>query len=135
MSSRHIHLVGSICLLAILFACNNQPEQTTAPHSNDTVDSTQKDSTAKIIPVAQNEHTHTIEINKMKFNPEELTISSGDTVVWLNNDITNHCITEVNKTWTSGALTPGQSFKKVVTKNTDYFCAIHVVMKGKITVK
>jgi plastocyanin len=135
MSRRHIHLAGSICLLAIFFACNNQPEQTVSTPPTNTVDSTQADTITSTVPVVQNEHTHTIEISKMKFNPDELTIPKGDTVVWINNDITNHCITEVNKAWTSGALTPGQSFKKRIAKSTDYYCAIHMVMKGKITVQ
>lgn len=134
MSSRHIHMAGSICLLAILFACNNQPEQTVTPSTN-AIDSTLEDTTAATAALPQSEHTHTIEISQMKFNPDELTIPSGDTVVWINNDITNHCVSEVNKQWASGALTPGQSFKKLITKSTDYYCAIHMVMKGKITVQ
>ena len=106
----------------------------TAPPDH-TIDSTRTDTTTKTVPIAQSEHTHTIEISQMKFNPDELTIPAGDTVIWINNDITNHCVTEMNKTWTSGTLTPSQSFKKVFTKTTDYFCAIHLVMKGRITVQ
>ena len=134
MNIRYIPLAGSICLLVFLFACNNHPEQTVTPSTN-TIDTTRADTTGVTVAVPQSEHTHTIKISKMKFNPEELTIPSGDTVVWINNDITNHCVTEVSKAWTSGAITPGQSFKKLVTKSTEYFCAIHVVMKGKINVQ
>jgi plastocyanin len=135
MSSRHIFLAGIICLLVFLFACNNEPEHTIAPPPDNVVDSTGANTPNSTVPVVQNEHTHTIEISKMKFNPDNLTIPSGDTVVWINNDITNHCVTEINKGWTSGTLTPNQSFKKVVTKSTDYFCAIHMVMKGKVVVQ
>ena len=135
MSGHYIRLAGSICLLALFFACNNQPEQrvTTAP--DNIIDSTQADTTTSAVPLVQNGHTHTIEISKMKFNPDELAIPAGDTVIWVNNDITNHCVTEANKKWTSSALVPGQSWKKVISKNTDYYCAIHMVMKGRITVK
>ena len=30
---------------------------------------------------------HTIEIKQMKFQPSELTVQKGDTVVWINQDI------------------------------------------------
>lgn len=77
----------------------------------------------------------TITIKDMKFNPEDLTIRKGDTVMWINNDLTNHCVTEVSKKWTSLTIVPGSAWKRVVSENTDYFCAIHMVMKGRIKVK
>lgn len=80
-------------------------------------------------------HVETVEIKGMKFNPEELTIRKGDTVVWVNNDLMAHCITEVAKKWTSSAIAPGSSWKRPVTESTDYYCAIHVVMKGKVKVE
>jgi plastocyanin len=135
MSRRYIHLAGIICLLVSLFACNSQPEQTVTNPPENSVDSTRVDTSASTAPPVQNEHTHTIEISRMKFNPEELVIPAGDTVVWINNGITNHCVTEANKAWTSSTLAPTQSFKKVITKNTDYYCAIHMVMKGKVIVQ
>jgi plastocyanin len=135
MRNRHTLLAGSICLLSFLLACNNQSEQSGTSSPDNTMDSTQIDTTVSTAPPIQNEHIQTIEISKMKFNPEELTIHAGDTVVWINNDMTNHCITEVNKGWTSSTVAPGQSFKKAITKNTEYYCAIHMVMKGKIQVE
>lgn len=126
--------VGITCLFILFFACNN-PQKKPVPAPENTVDTTIKSTTGNTNSPAQNEHTHVIEISKMQFNPAELTIPAGDTVLWINNDLTNHCITEVNKAWTSGSLEPTKSFKKLITKNTDYFCAIHVVMKGKIMVQ
>ncbi len=135
MHNRKLFRASSTCLLAFFFlaACNNQPDQTvTAPPENENVP---EDTTSTVAVPQQSEHTHTIEISQMKFNPDELTIHAGDTVVWINNGMTNHCVTEVNKAWTSSTLVPGQSWKKVITKNTDYYCAIHMVMKGKIIVQ
>lgn len=121
-------------LLVFLFACNNPQEKpTSAPEKP--IDTTSKSATDNPVSPVQNTHTHIIEISRMQFNPAELTVPAGDTVVWINNDLTNHCITEVNKTWTSGSLEPTKSFKKVIYKNSDYFCAIHIVMKGKIMVQ
>jgi plastocyanin len=135
MTRYPFYLAGSICLLAFLFACNDQPQQTVTPTRNNTSDTVREDTVTSTAGLVQNEHTHTIVISQMKFNPDELTIPRGDTVVWINNDITNHCVTENNKAWTSSALAPTQSFKKAITKNTDYYCAIHMVMKGKISVE
>ncbi len=79
---------------------------------------------------------HNIEIKQMQFQPAELTVQKGDTVVWTNNDIVTHDVTEEKgKLWTSGPLAPGQSWSLVVTKSADYYCSIHVVMKAKLVVK
>jgi plastocyanin len=137
MNKNKIDKAGSICLLAFLFlvGCNNQPDQAVTTPPGNIPDSSQIDSVSSTTAPQGNEHIHTIEISKMKFNPEELTVHAGDTVVWINNDMTNHCITEANKEWTSSTLVPGQSFKKAITKNVEYYCAIHMVMKGKILVQ
>lgn len=81
-----------------------------------------------------NPQTHIIEIKGMTFQPDELTVNKGDTVIWINKDIIMHDVTEENKTWASPSLASESSWKKVVTKNSDYYCSIHVVMKGKLTV-
>lgn len=87
---------------------------------------------------AQGKHTpkvYIVEINQMKFQPAELTVLSTDTIVWINKDMVSHNVTEeVSKSWTSSLLSPGQSWKTVVTKSSDYYCSIHPIMKGKITV-
>jgi plastocyanin len=79
---------------------------------------------------------HTIVIKQMKFLPAELTVEKGDTVVWINEDLVTHDVTEeVNKTWTSSALPVGQSWSMAVSKSSNYYCSIHQVMKGKLVVK
>ncbi len=79
---------------------------------------------------------YTIEIKEMKFQPAELTLKAGDSVVFINNDMVVHDVTEEkNKVWSSGLLAQGQSFKLVVRENEDYYCSLHVVMKGKLIVR
>jgi plastocyanin len=79
---------------------------------------------------------HTVEIKQMKFVPDVLHLKAGDTVLWINEDITDHDVTEeANKAWSSSKLSPGQSWKKVFTKSEDYYCSIHVVMKGKLVLE
>lgn len=79
---------------------------------------------------------YTIEINQMQFQPASLTIQKGDTVVWINHDIVAHDVTEEKaKLWTSGPLAPGESWNQIVTKSADYYCSIHMVMKGQLVVQ
>lgn len=79
---------------------------------------------------------YTVEIKNMKFQPEELTVKKGDTIIWVNHDIVTHCVTEeLTKAWTSGKIAAGGSWKMAVENSYNYFCAIHEVMKGKIIVQ
>ena len=79
---------------------------------------------------------HTVEIFQMKFQPAELRVQSGDTVVFINKDIVLHDVTELpDKSWTSQPMNTGKSWSRVFTKTSDYYCSIHQVMKGKIVVE
>lgn len=79
--------------------------------------------------------THTVTISQMKFNPEYLTVKKGDKVVWINKDIVPHDVTEINKKWTSGPMKTGDDWSKTITDNFDYYCSIHIVMKGSISIE
>ena len=98
---------------------------------------TEKDSGKKEDDVTPSHATsHVVAINQMKFDPSEIKIHKGDTIIWVNNDMVTHCITdEKDKAWTSSQLLSGASWKKVFTNRADYYCAIHQVMKGKIVVE
>lgn len=77
---------------------------------------------------------HTVEIKGMAFLPAEIKVNKGDTVIFINRDPVDHDITEEDrKLWSSSPLHPGQSWSKVITGSANYFCSLHVVMKGKIT--
>ena len=74
-----------------------------------------------------------IEISHMKFEPAELKVKKGDKVVFVNNDMVTHDVTEEkNKSWTSSPLKPGEYWTLTVTESDGYFCNLHPVMKGKI---
>jgi len=131
-----INTAGSIWLLAVLlfvFGCDGKKQKPDNPPSAvENVPASQVDSLATSPVPEPGDHRFIVEINKMKFIPDQLAVHKGDTVVWVNNDLTNHCITQNSKGWTSSIIEPGKFWKKVITKNEDYFCAIHVVMKGKV---
>jgi len=78
----------------------------------------------------------TISISNMKFHPEEIEVNKGDTVIWINHDMVIHDVTEIpDKKWTSSKIPPEGSWKLVVTQSSQYYCAIHPVMKGRIVMK
>lgn len=79
---------------------------------------------------------YTVEIKDMKFVPDDITVNKGDTIIWVNKDMVAHDVTEEDtKAWTSSVITPEQSWKMEVTNSANYYCSIHVVMKGKIRVE
>jgi plastocyanin len=122
-------------VLVVVSCTDSRDKSITIPPQNDSlVQSNAPDTAAALLPQA-GPHKSIIEIKKMQFTPSELTIHAGDTVVWINNDLTNHCITEIHKGWTSSTLVPGKYWQKVIKKTTDYYCALHLVMKGKIVVE
>lgn len=121
--------------IALLSGCKDGNEKVNHPPAAEPATTTNADTSEPALPAAKKEHTTTVEIKGMKFNPEMVTVHKGDTVEWVNNDLTTHCVTEKAKQWASPAIASGSSWKKVVKENTDYFCAIHVVMTGRIKVE
>lgn len=78
---------------------------------------------------------HVVTIENMKFNPITISINKGDQVTFINKDIVGHNATEVNKVWASHMLQTGKSWTFTPEKTSDYYCTVHLVMKGKILVK
>jgi plastocyanin len=66
-----------------------------------------------------------------------LTVNLGDTIEWKNADIVPHTVTAVNKTFNSGSIAPGASWKYVAKKAGTYLytCSPHPNMKAKLTVQ
>jgi plastocyanin len=88
------------------------------------------------VPEKRGPKLYTVEISGMKFHPDDLLVRSGDTIVWVNKDMTAHCVTEeITKAWTSSKIPADSSWKMIVNVSASYYCAIHQVMKGKITVE
>ncbi|MCX6758313.1 MAG: cupredoxin family copper-binding protein [Candidatus Nealsonbacteria bacterium] len=85
-------------------------------------------------PVTQGE-TAAIAIANFSFQPPALTIKTGTTVVWTNEDPAPHQIK--SDTFNSSALSKGEtfSFTFVSAGTYDYSCAIHPSMKGQIIVQ
>lgn len=72
----------------------------------------------------------------MKFQPETLRVHKGDIVVFTNKDLVDHDVTALpDSAWTSHPLHTGDSWSWVADKSTDYFCSLHVVMRGRVEVE
>ena len=81
--------------------------------------------------------THTVTIEGMRFQPQTLTVSSGDTIVWVNKDLVPHTATskaggfdsktiQADESWTYTAGTKGEFA---------YICAFHPAMKATVRVQ
>ena len=77
----------------------------------------------------------TVKISGFEFNPKILTIRTGETVNWINDDQAQHDVK--SDLFTSPMLKKGDVFQFTFTeKGTyDYTCGIHPSMKGQIIVK
>lgn len=123
-------VVSYIIAFAVLFevmpGCNSDTHKTQG-NSADSVQNSAPAHTAKQAPV--------VVIEQMKFVPQTLTIQKGDTITFINKDLVPHDVTEASEGWKSGTLDPGSSWRFAPQKDEDYFCSIHVVMKGHIKVQ
>src|SRR4051812_48686176 len=61
-------------------------------------------------------NAHAIQISGFKFDPAVLTVNVGDTVEWKNADDVAHTATARDKTFDSGQLATGASWKYVAAK-------------------
>jgi plastocyanin len=89
-----------------------------------------------VFPVMGLATIHDISIQSFDFTPGNQTITAGDSVRWTNNDGVPHTSTSDAAIWTSGTLSPGQSYMRAFTSagTFPYHCAIHISMKDTLTV-
>ena len=80
--------------------------------------------------------THEVTIQNFAFEPADLTIAAGDTVVFTNADGAPHTATADNGSFDTGRLSRNQSAELTFSAagSFSYFCAFHPNMKGTITV-
>jgi plastocyanin len=81
--------------------------------------------------------THHILISGFKYQPDVLTAHVGDTVEWKNADIVPHTVTAADKSFNSGAIKPGATWKLIVKKagTYPYACMPHPNMRGTLIVE
>jgi len=78
-----------------------------------------------------------VKIDNFTFNPQQITVKAGTTVVWLNGDDIPHTVTSKTGAFKSKALDTEDkfSFTFATPGKFDYFCALHPHMTGTIVVE
>ena len=80
--------------------------------------------------------TASVSIKNMAFNPLSLSITTGTTVTWVNNDNTAHTVTADDGSFNSGTIAVGAKFTRAfsTTGTFAYHCTLHPEMVGTVVV-
>jgi len=79
-----------------------------------------------------------IEIKDFAFNPQTITVKSGEKITWINRDEEPHTVVSVGKQFKkSSALDTDQTYTIVAGApgTYSYFCSVHPKMTGTIIVE
>jgi plastocyanin len=78
-----------------------------------------------------------VKIDNFVFNPQQITVKTGDTVTWVNHDDIPHTATSKTGAFRSKALDTDDTFSFTFTTpgSFGYFCALHPHMTGSIVVE
>jgi plastocyanin len=82
--------------------------------------------------------TSQVTIETVKYSPVAVEVKTGETVVWINNDLTPHTVTsQTGGEFNSGSIEPGTSWSHKFDQagTFPYYCTFHTEMKGTITVR
>jgi plastocyanin len=70
------------------------------------------------------------------YQPSQLTVGLGQTVIWRDESFGQHTVTSVDGLFNSGVMSTGSSYTMTFAKagTFNYVCTIHPTMKGSIVV-
>jgi len=85
---------------------------------------------------ARAQTVHTVTIKNMAFSPDDLRISAGDTVTWVNEDRMRHSAEDLGGAFDTGLIGRGDSASLTFngTGTFKYRCGPHASMRGSITI-
>jgi plastocyanin len=80
---------------------------------------------------------NTVTITNFAFSPADLTVKTGSTVTWTNNDPASHTITADAGAFSSDPVAKGGTYQFTFSQpgTYAYHCSIHPSMKGTIIVQ
>ena len=81
---------------------------------------------------------HKVNIKDLKYDPAKLTIKTGETVVWTNNDDKDHTVIgDTDDDFKSDNLGSGDKYRHTFAKKGKfpYHCKYHPRMKGLVIVQ
>lgn len=75
-------------------------------------------------------------VRSIAFQPSRIEITTGTTVAWTNDDAVEHTVTATDRSFDSGTMAPGATWRYTFTKPGTYqiFCVVHPFMKGVVIV-
>jgi amicyanin len=78
-----------------------------------------------------------VKIDNFSYEPPEITVPAGTTVVWTNADDVPHTVTSNDDKFKSKALDTDDKFAFTFTApgTYDYYCSVHPKMTAKVVVK
>lgn len=76
-------------------------------------------------------------IKNFGFEPTQLTVSRGDTIVFSNTDFVPHTATARDSTWDSKSIDGSKTWSFVANAvgTHEYYCVFHPVMRATLTVR
>ena len=80
---------------------------------------------------------HTVSISDIKYDPKEIKIKKGDTVVWTNNDDRDHTVTADDRSFASKRIAGRATYQRKFSKagKFKYHCDYHPRMKATVVVE
>lgn len=116
------------------YACQIHPEMTGQIAVRDANGEVPPPATPAASPVAG---AATVRIANLAFDPATITVPTGSTVTWSNEDVTPHTATAVDGQFDSGIFDPGASFSFTFTEpgTFAYQCLLHPNMQGTVVVE
>jgi plastocyanin len=78
-----------------------------------------------------------VKIDNFSFMPHDITVATGATVIWVNNDDIPHTVVSTTDLFKSKALDTDDkfSFKFEKPGTYEYFCSIHPKMTARVIVQ
>jgi plastocyanin len=88
-------------------------------------------------PGANHDASKTIAIDGTRFEPDDITVSLGDTVAWVNKDPFPHNVSSTVGGFHSSDLPPDREWRFQPTKRGtfEYVCTLHSGMKAVLRVQ
>lgn len=81
--------------------------------------------------------THTVTIENFRFQPDTLTVTRGDTIVWVNKDLVAHTATSKTGGFDSQVIQAEKAWRFTMEKKGDfaYICTLHPTMTAMLRVR
>ena len=92
---------------------------------------------AGLTPARAEAEQATVKIDNFTFDPEQLSVKTGTTVTWINEDDIPHTVVATGKAFRSKALDTDDKFSFTFTApgSYEYFCSLHPHMTATVTVE